>query len=54
MRLWKVPNDVTGELIDPFYHHVLNNEGRVKALPTAQAEIRRHYPYPYLWAAFIC
>jgi len=54
MSMWKVPDDLTGRLMDRFYHHLRNGEGRLHALRQAQAEIRRQHPDVYAWAGFIC
>jgi CHAT domain-containing protein len=54
MSLWKVPDGVTCELMERYYSHLRNGEERLQALRIAQAGIRRKYPHPYYWAAFIC
>ena len=53
MSLWQLDDDVALEVMRRFYHHLLNGEGRAKALQLARAEIRRRYPDPYYWAPLI-
>jgi CHAT domain-containing protein len=37
-----------------FYQRILGGEGRAEALRQAQQSLRRRYPDPYYWGAFIC
>lgn len=53
MSLWRVDDGVAVETMDRYYHHLLNGEGRAKALQLAREEIRRRYPDPYYWASLI-
>jgi CHAT domain-containing protein len=54
MSLWKVPDEQTRELMEDFYRRILRGEGRAEALRQAQLELKRKYPDPYYWGAFIC
>jgi CHAT domain-containing protein len=54
MSLWKVPDAQTQELMEDFYHRILRGEGRAEALRQAQLTMKRKYPDPYYWGAFIC
>jgi CHAT domain-containing protein len=36
------------------YHRILRGEGRAEALRQAQLTMKRKYPDPYYWGAFIC
>ena len=56
MSMWKVPDEVTAELMDQFYFHLLNGATRLGALRLAQKHIRDRYHRadPVYWGAFIC
>ena len=54
MSLWKVPDEQTCELMEDFYRRILTGEGRAEALRQAQLEMKKKYPEPYYWGAFIC
>lgn len=54
MSLWKVPDEQTRELMEDFYRRILAGEGRAEALRQAQLEMKRKYPDPLYWGAFIC
>jgi CHAT domain-containing protein len=54
MSLWKVPDQQTQELMTEFYRRLLWGERRGEALRNAQLEMRKKYPDPYYWGAFIC
>ena len=54
ISLWKVPDQQTQELMGLFYTALLAGQPRAKALRQAQIEIKRHYPNPLYWGAFIC
>ncbi|GBE73499.1 hypothetical protein myaer87_07260 [Microcystis aeruginosa NIES-87] len=54
ISLWKVPDQQTQELMTEFYRRLLWGEGRGEALHNAQLEMRKKYPNPYYWGAFIC
>src|SRR5215218_8701411 len=54
MSLWKVPDKQTRELMVEFYRLLKKGQGRAEALREAQLEIKKNYPHPLYWAAFIC
>lgn len=54
MSLWKVPDQQTQELMTEFYRRLFWGEGRGEALRNVQLEMRKKYPDPYYWGAFIC
>ncbi len=54
MSLWKVPDRQTQELMELFYHHVLEGIPRADALRAAQLSMKAKYPDPLYWGAFIC
>jgi CHAT domain-containing protein len=54
ISLWKVPDRQTKELMVDFYNRLLGGESRSEALRNAQLGIRKKYPNPYFWGAFIC
>jgi CHAT domain-containing protein len=53
MSMWKVPDEMTSELMREFYFQLRNGETRLKALRQAQKKIRRDWPEPHHWGAFI-
>jgi CHAT domain-containing protein/Tfp pilus assembly protein PilF len=54
MSLWKVPDEATRELMEDFYRRILRGEPRAEALRQAQLEMKKKYPDPFYWGAFIC
>jgi len=54
MSLWKVPDDETKELMEEYYNHILSGQSRADALRNAQLTIKKKYPNPWYWGAFIC
>jgi CHAT domain-containing protein/tetratricopeptide (TPR) repeat protein len=54
MSLWSVPDEATRELMEDFYRRLLAGEPRADALHAAQQALRRKYPEPYFWGAFVC
>jgi CHAT domain-containing protein len=55
MSLWKVRDKETKELMVDFYKRLLiPAKPRADALREAQLEMKRIYPNPYFWGAFIC
>lgn len=57
MSLWVVDDDATQQLMTAFYKNYLGNtlagEGKREALRKAQLEVRKQYPHPYHWGAFV-
>ncbi|MGG6240957.1 CHAT domain-containing protein [Nodosilinea sp. AN01ver1] len=54
MSLWKVPDKQTQELMEDFYKRILAGQPRAEALRGAQLDMKKKYPNPYYWGAFIC
>jgi len=54
MSLWKVADKQTQELMVGVYRRILSGQHRAEALRKAQLDIRKKYPKPYYWGAFIC
>ncbi|MBP8131442.1 MAG: CHAT domain-containing protein [Candidatus Hydrogenedentes bacterium] len=54
MSLWKVADEQTSSLMQQFYEYLLEGKGRAEALRAAKLSIKRHYPSPFFWGAFIC
>lgn len=54
MSLWKVPDQQTQELMVDFYSRVQKEEPRSEALRNAQLAMKKRYPGPLYWGAFIC
>ncbi len=52
--LWQVPDFQTQELMAAFYYNWLEEQMDIPAaFRAAQAELRKQYPEPFLWAAFV-
>jgi tetratricopeptide (TPR) repeat protein len=54
MSLWQVPDEATRELMTAFYTRLLAGAGRADALREAQQAVRKKYPDPHYWGAFVC
>lgn len=54
MSLWKVPDEQTRLLMEHFYQNLIGGYGRAESLRLAQQEIRRAFPDPHYWGAFVC
>ncbi len=53
MSLWKVDDQATQQLITTFYQHWLKTKHKTQAFREAQQQLRRQYPDPYYWGAFV-
>lgn len=53
MSLWRVDDHVTQVFIKYFYEELMVSKDKQKALKTAQRRVRKNYPEPFYWAAFI-
>jgi len=51
--LWKVDDEVTRQLMEFYYQHLLAGEGRSAALHQAMRTLRQTHPHPHFWAPFI-
>lgn len=56
MSLWPVEDNTTDELMQLFYHNLLQGDSKVQALRAAQRTLihrtESNYAHPYFWAAF--
>lgn len=53
MSLWKVDDTATQLLMNYFYTAILKGKPKREALQTAQLQLKKLYPNPYYWGAFI-
>lgn len=53
MSLWKVDDAATKDLFIRFYGYLLQGQSPHTAFRNAQKNIRKQYPHPYYWAAFV-
>lgn len=54
MSLWKVDDQATQEIMTLFYKHWLRKPQNIRAaFQIAQQELRKKYPEPYYWGAFV-
>lgn len=53
MSLWKVDDAATSELMNSFYRAWANQSETLKSFRQAQLEVRKKYPHPFFWGAFI-
>ncbi|MBK8291240.1 MAG: CHAT domain-containing protein [Flammeovirgaceae bacterium] len=53
MSLWKVDDEATQKLMVDFYSHWLKTKDMRASFRAAQENLRREYPNPYYWGAFI-
>jgi CHAT domain-containing protein len=53
MSLWKVDDAATQQLMSSFYKHWLVKGNLRNAFRQAQQDLRKKYPQPYFWGAFV-
>jgi CHAT domain-containing protein len=53
ISLWQVSDVVTQKLMSLFYTYWLQTGGKQKAFLHAQREIKKEYPAPFFWGAFV-
>ena len=56
MSLWVVDDEATQQLMTSFYKNYLQQQapaGKREALRKAQLEVKKRYPHPYHWGAFV-
>ncbi len=53
MSLWKVSDDATKQLMTSFYQEWMGGKQKEEAFFAAQRALRKNYPDPYYWGAFI-
>lgn len=53
ISLWKVNDDATQKLMSSFYGYLMQNHSIDESLKLAQLELKKEFPKPYFWGAFI-
>lgn len=53
MSLWKVDDTATQKLMVSFYRNLVKSNDIAKAFRIAQQEVKKEFPHPYYWGAFI-
>lgn len=53
MSLWKVDDQATQELMVSFYKNLLQFNNLRKAFRKAQQQLKKKYPHPHFWGAFV-
>lgn len=53
MSLWKVDDQATQEFMIAFYQEWLKTNDGPSAMKSAQVKLKRKYPSPYYWGAFV-
>ena len=53
MSLWKVDDNATATFMEYFYKFLFETNDRHEALKMAQDEVKKQYPDPYYWAAWV-
>lgn len=53
MSLWEVNDQATSLMMQTFYRNLMQGKGKRESFKAAQNEVRKSYPDPHYWAAFI-
>lgn len=53
MSLWKVDDEATQKLMSYFYNNLSTTQNKRNAFLQAQQQLKKEYPDPYYWGAFI-
>ncbi|MEQ9405411.1 MAG: CHAT domain-containing tetratricopeptide repeat protein [Cyclobacteriaceae bacterium] len=53
MSLWKVSDEATRQLMTTFYQEWMNGKSKEQAFFSAQKALRKNFPEPYYWGAFV-
>ncbi len=53
MSLWKVDDAATQKLMTGFYEQWTSGKTKSEAFKTAQLNLKKEYPHPYYWGAFV-
>jgi CHAT domain-containing protein len=51
--LWKVDDHATRELMQRYYEHLLDGQGRAEAMRETSDWMRKQYTHPHYWASFV-
>jgi CHAT domain-containing protein len=51
--LWNVNDHATGLLMEQFYTRLRAGGSKAAALQQAQQAVRKDYPHPFYWGAFV-
>jgi CHAT domain-containing protein len=53
ISLWKVNDVTTQKLMNVFYSELLATNDKKKSFRAAQESIKKEFPHPYYWGAFM-
>ncbi len=53
MSLWQVDDEATQTLMTEFYTALLKGQSKRQAFKTAQMNLKKRFPEPYYWGAFV-
>ncbi len=53
MSLWKVNDETTQMLMNRFYNYWLSGDDKIQAFTRAQLDLKKEFPDPYHWGAFV-
>ncbi len=53
MSLWKIDDEATQTLMTEFYTALLKGQNKRQAFKTAQKNLKKRFPEPYYWGAFV-
>lgn len=53
MSLWKVDDAATQQLMTTFYSNWMGGMSKAEALKKAQISLKKQFPHPYYWGAFV-
>ncbi|MBO4243995.1 MAG: CHAT domain-containing protein, partial [Bacteroidales bacterium] len=53
MSLWNVNDDATQLLMTEFFKNLTAGHSKREAFVMAQSQVRKKYPHPAMWAAFV-
>jgi CHAT domain-containing protein len=53
ISLWQVSDEITQRLMESFYRNWIRTGNRTDAFQKAKLEIKKTYPAPFYWGAFV-
>jgi CHAT domain-containing protein len=53
LSLWSIPDEETKDLMVIFYSLLKSGKSKSEAMREAQLALKKKYPHPYFWGAFI-